>query len=153
MIVMETLSHRITNDVPHSWLEYNFQVKTMATRILAPTLLVVLTVTTAGGQFFLDNSLQPTFYQTGNGFQQLQEGPTPAHHEVLDNAARESQLPQELLNPFYKNPSVAAGLARESLIANKEFPVYHRDTQDIPRSEIFKVFQRAGFHDKNRRRR
>lgn len=120
--------------------------------LLAQTLLVVLAVTTTCGQFFLDNSLQPEFYQTGSGLQQLQGEQAPPHHEVLDNAAREAQLPQELLNPFYKNPIVAAGLARESLIANKEFPANHKETQNIPRSEIFKIFQRAGFHNKNRRR-
>lgn len=122
--------------------------------MLLPTLLVSLLVALASGQFFLDNSLQPVIYQPGSGFPQEQDrGYAPAHRDVLENAARESQLPPELLNPFYKNPNIAAGLARESLIANKEFPVYHRDTENISRHEIFKIFQRAGFYDKNRRRR
>lgn len=73
------------------------------------------------------------------------------HQEVAANAARESQLPPELLNPFYKDPRIATGLAKESWLANKEFPVFHRDTQDIPREAILKIFRSAGFSSRVKR--
>ncbi|KAK5650014.1 hypothetical protein RI129_001043 [Pyrocoelia pectoralis] len=81
----------------------------------------------------------------------LQSSEGLAHPAVVENAAREAQLPQELLNPFYKNPAIAANLARESLIKNKEFAVFNREAEQIPRSEVFKIFNRAGFL-KNRRK-
>ncbi|KAJ3641803.1 hypothetical protein Zmor_028276 [Zophobas morio] len=65
-----------------------------------------------------------------------------AHPAAVENAAAESQLPQELLNPFYKNPGIAAALAKESWFSNKEFPVHHREAEKIPRSEIFKIISR-----------
>lgn len=74
------------------------------------------------------------------------------HREVALNAAAEAQLPPELLNPFYKNPRIAAGLAKESWLANKEFPVFHRDTENISREAIAKIFHNAGFHSNRRRR-
>lgn len=98
--------------------------------------------------FNLISEPQPSFIE----FAENQGRRTLAHHAVVENAIQESQLPQELLNPFYKNPVIAAGLAKESLITNKEFAVFNRDTEKIPRSEILKIFQRAGFHDRNRRK-
>ncbi|GLV41229.1 uncharacterized protein CBL_04753 [Carabus blaptoides fortunei] len=74
------------------------------------------------------------------------------HQEVALNAEAEAHLPPELLNPFYKNPRIAAGLAKESWLANKEFPVFHRDTENIPREAIAKIFHNAGFHSNRRRR-
>lgn len=62
-----------------------------------------------------------------------------AHPAVVANAVAESQLPQELLNPFYKNPAIAAGLARASWFGDKEFPVHHREAEKIPRAKIFKL--------------
>ncbi|KAF2885470.1 hypothetical protein ILUMI_20698 [Ignelater luminosus] len=97
----------------------------------------------------------PSFHSGPNlvEFAQPAAGPRSlAHHAVVENAAQEAQLPPELLNPFYKNPLIAAGLAKESLITNKEFAVFNRDTEKIARSEILKIFRNAGFHDKNRRK-
>lgn len=69
-----------------------------------------------------------------------------AHPAVLENAALEAHLPDELKNEQYKHPHIAAGLAKESWFANKESPVGHRASEDIPRSEIYKIIQQAGFH-------
>lgn len=61
------------------------------------------------------------------------------HPAVVRNAIAESQLPPELLNPFYKNPAIAAGLAKESWFSNKEFPIHHREAEKIPREQIYKL--------------
>lgn len=68
-----------------------------------------------------------------------------AHPEVVANSIAESQLPPEMLNDFYKNPALAALLAKDSWFGNKEVPVFDRESSKIPRSEIFKVFKRAGW--------
>lgn len=75
-----------------------------------------------------------------------------AHKAVVENSIAESQLPAELLNPFYKNPAIAEGLARESWFGDKEFPVFHREAEKIPRSEILKVIRRIQHLDRRRRR-
>lgn len=69
-----------------------------------------------------------------------------AHPAVLENAAMEDHVPAELKNHQYKDPVIAAGLAKESWLDHKEMLVGHRDADDVPRSEIFKIFERAGFH-------
>lgn len=46
-----------------------------------------------------------------------------AHPGVLNNDAMEATLPAELRNNFYKNPQIAAGLARESWLTPKETQV------------------------------
>lgn len=53
-----------------------------------------------------------------NNYLLLQE-PLPskrvlAHRAVVINAENEARLPPHLLNPFYKNPRIAAALAKES---------------------------------------
>ncbi|GJQ82539.1 hypothetical protein Trydic_g12995 [Trypoxylus dichotomus] len=68
------------------------------------------------------------------------------HPAVVENALAESQLPAELLNPFYKNPAIAAGLAKESWFGHKEFPVHNREADKIPRSEILKIVKRLEGH-------
>ncbi|XP_017779855.1 PREDICTED: uncharacterized protein LOC108565084 [Nicrophorus vespilloides] len=65
-----------------------------------------------------------------------------AHKAVVENAAVEAQLPHELINPFYKNPRIAAGLAKESWFGDKEFPVFNRQADKIPREEIAKIVRR-----------
>ncbi|KAJ8936014.1 hypothetical protein NQ318_013114 [Aromia moschata] len=60
-----------------------------------------------------------------------------SHPAVVENAIAESQLPPELLNPFYKNPAIASALARESWPTNKESIVTHRETEeDTPPGDI-----------------
>lgn len=71
-----------------------------------------------------------------------------AHRAVLENAAAEAQLPPELLNPFYKNPGIASGLAKESWFGHKEFPVFHREAEKIPRSEILKIVHRIEHNER-----
>lgn len=73
-----------------------------------------------------------------------------AHRAVVENALAESQLPSELLNPFYKNPTIAAGLAKESWFGDKEFPVLHREAEKIPRTEILKIVRRIQHLDRKR---
>lgn len=74
-----------------------------------------------------------------------------AHPVVVANAARDAQLPAELTNDFYKNPRIAEGLARESWFTDKEFPVFNRQAEKIPRSEIAKIIKRIR-HEERRRR-
>ncbi|KAL3277740.1 hypothetical protein HHI36_013080 [Cryptolaemus montrouzieri] len=90
--------------------------------------------------------------------QPLQAQPTPgilypdvaqkdlSHPAVSRNALAESQYPPELLNDFYKNPVIAAKLAKESWFTNKEFPVYHREAEKIPRQKIYEIIDRIVNH-------
>lgn len=68
-----------------------------------------------------------------------------SHPDVVANSIAESQLPPEMLNDFYKNPALASALAKDSWFGNKEMPVFDRESSRIPRSEIFKIFRRAGW--------
>lgn len=78
-------------------------------------------------------------------FQQSIERPNYAHPDVVANSIAESQLPPQMLNDFYKNPALASLLAKDSWFANKEEPVFEREAAKIPRSEIYKIFRRAGW--------
>ncbi|XP_047988005.1 uncharacterized protein LOC125227738 [Leguminivora glycinivorella] len=71
------------------------------------------------------------------------------HPAVARNAARDAQLPRELLKSadFYDNPAIAEGLARESWFANKEMQVVERESEKIPRERIYKIVKSAGFLD------
>lgn len=70
-----------------------------------------------------------------------------ANPAVVDNAIVESHLPAEYMRAsnFYRNPRIAAGLAKESLLTDKEMPVYEREADKIPREQVFKIFKNAGF--------
>lgn len=76
-----------------------------------------------------------------------------AHPAVVDNTIAESQLPPELLksNRFYSNPHIAAALARDSWLTEKEAPVFDREAEKIPREQIYKIFKNAGFLQRRRR--
>lgn len=50
---------------------------------------------------------------------------TLAHPAVIINSAMEDNLPNQLRNNFYKNPSIAAGLAKESWFSDKETQVHN----------------------------
>nr|CAH7747475.1 unnamed protein product [Callosobruchus chinensis] len=78
----------------------------------------------------------------GVAFSQHQHDTFDQHPAVVENSIREAELPPHLLNPFYKNPSIASALAKESWFANKEFPVHNREAERIPREEIFKIISR-----------
>lgn len=75
----------------------------------------------------------------------LQQQSAVAHPVVVKNSIAESQLPPELLNDQYKNPAIAAALAKESLPTNKEMIIFDRETDKIPRDQVFKIFRRAGW--------
>lgn len=96
----------------------------------------------------------PTFFSA----QPLQTQPLPgilypeeqqksiAHPAVEQNALAESQYAPELLNNQYKNPVIAAKLAKESWFTNKEFPVYHREAEKISRHKIYEIIDRIVNH-------
>lgn len=67
-----------------------------------------------------------------------------AHNTVLFSAEQESKLPAELLNPFYKNPRTAEALAKQSWFGPGEKHVTDRETEKIPRDQIFYVLKSAG---------
>ncbi|KOC65327.1 hypothetical protein WH47_09906 [Habropoda laboriosa] len=67
------------------------------------------------------------------------------HPANILNSAIEDTLPNELRNNFYKNPRIAARLAKESWISNKEMQVTDRDTDRIPREKVYNVLHNAGF--------
>ncbi|XP_049886084.1 uncharacterized protein LOC126380597 [Pectinophora gossypiella] len=73
------------------------------------------------------------------------------HPAVELNAASEALLPRELLksNAFYDNPSIAAGLAKESWFTNKEMQVVEREAEKIPREKIYNIVKSAGFLDQH----
>ncbi|XP_053615653.1 uncharacterized protein LOC128678253 [Plodia interpunctella] len=71
------------------------------------------------------------------------------HPAVERNAASEALLPRDLLksSDFYDNPSIAAGLAKESWFTNKEMQVVEREAEKIPRERIYHIVKSAGFLD------
>ena len=80
-------------------------------------------------------------------FQPVQQPAPIAHPAVVDNAIKESQLPDDLIrsNQFYRNPKTADALAKESWFTDKEMPVFNREAEKIPREQIVKIFKNAGF--------
>ncbi|XP_076761527.1 uncharacterized protein LOC143429696 [Xylocopa sonorina] len=67
------------------------------------------------------------------------------HPANLLNSALEDTLPSELRNNFYKNPIIAAKLAKESWFINKEMQVIDRESDKIPREKVYDVLHNAGF--------
>lgn len=117
--------------------------------LLAATsvLLTLFSTAAAFAQIFPTfNLAAPPFSPTQNFFPQpAVRSSDYAHPEVVANSIAESQLPPEMLNDFYKNPALASLLAKDSWFGNKEVPVFDRETAKIPRSEIIKIFRRAGW--------
>lgn len=118
--------------------------------VTAPlTVVIVLLTNNAGAQLFNNRPHYDLFAQqnliTGNVDPASDPRGAP-HPAVVQNALAEAQLPAELLNPFYKNPAIAAGLAKESWFGHKEFPVHHREADKISRSEILKIIKRLEDH-------
>lgn len=76
-----------------------------------------------------------------------------AHPAVVDNTIAESHLPPELSKSarFYSNPHIAAALARDSWLTDKEAPVFEREADKISREQVFKIFKNAGFLHRRRR--
>ncbi|XP_055386261.1 uncharacterized protein LOC129615187 [Condylostylus longicornis] len=73
------------------------------------------------------------------------------HIAVIENDAFEQSLPSEYRNPFYKTPRVRAALAHFSWFVPGEEPVFDRQAEKIPRSEIYSVLSHAGLlPDRNR---
>lgn len=84
---------------------------------------------------------------------QISDSSQIAHRSVVENSISEAQLPPELSKShrFYSNPQVAAGLARDSWLTDKEAPVFEREADKIPREQVFKIFKNAGFLQRKRR--
>lgn len=68
-----------------------------------------------------------------------------AHPAAIETAERESRYPADWTNDQYKNPRIAAALAKESWFTDKEMPVFNRVADTIPREQVFKLFKNAGF--------
>lgn len=100
------------------------------------SLALIVCIAAASAQLILQ---QPSVYSG------LQQPSGVAHRVVVENSIRESQLPAELLNEPYKNPAIAAALAKESLPTNKETIIFDRETDKIPRDRVFKIFRNAGW--------
>ncbi|XP_003703586.1 uncharacterized protein LOC100876474 [Megachile rotundata] len=75
----------------------------------------------------------------------IPEGFVYPHPANLLNSAVEDTLPNELRNDFYKDPRIAAKLAKESWITNKEMQVIDRESDKIPRQQVYNVLHNAGF--------
>ncbi|XP_011147290.1 uncharacterized protein LOC105187879 isoform X1 [Harpegnathos saltator] len=71
-------------------------------------------------------------------------GTVLAHPAVVINSALEDSLPNALRNDFYKDPYIAAGLAKESWFIDKETQVLDRESDKIPREKIYSVLHNAG---------
>ncbi|KAK6631843.1 hypothetical protein RUM43_013909 [Polyplax serrata] len=82
---------------------------------------------------------QPTFHH-----EPLPSKRVLAHRAVVINAENEARLPPHLLNPFYKNPRIAAALAKESWFGPGEEQVIDREAEKIPRVEVIKLLKQAG---------
>lgn len=113
--------------------------------VTATSLLLLMTSTTLAQIFPAFNLAAPPFNPRQNFFPEPITSSDYAHPEVVANSIAESQLPPEMLNNFYKNPIIASMLAKDSWFGNKEVPVFDRETAKIPRSEIIKIFRRAGW--------
>lgn len=112
---------------------------------------------TVSGQF-LPQYIQPPSAQQALTYNQPISQPliaapsqqSLAHRDVLINSQQEAQLPPHLLNPFYKNPRVAQALAKESWFGPGEMLVNERETQKIPRTNIFSMLKNAGLARRRR---
>lgn len=74
----------------------------------------------------------------------------PSHRAVEYNAQQEALLPAQLKNQFYNDPRIAASLAKESWLTNKEMAVVEREAEKIPREQIFKMIKNAAFVHRRR---
>ncbi|XP_066156594.1 uncharacterized protein [Euwallacea fornicatus] len=81
--------------------------------------------------------VQQQYYPTINPQGQLLRA-SPA---ALANSVEESSVPSDLRKSdnFYRNPYIGNALARESLNLNKENLVHDRASEQIDRSQIFKL--------------
>lgn len=104
--------------------------------------LLLFCVTLCSAQFFYSHPATVAHYHSVQAATQQY-----AHPSVVDNSFRESQLPAALRKSdrFYKNPHIAAALAKESWFTSKEMPVIDREADKIPREMVYKIFKNAGY--------
>lgn len=113
-------------------------------------LLLTLLYASCQAQFFYHQPNQAlhlaesSYYQSPTQYAQPSEY---AHPAVINNALREAEYPAEFRKSdrFYKNPKIAAALAKESWFTDKEMPVINREAEKIPREMVFKLFRNAGW--------
>lgn len=77
----------------------------------------------------------------------------PPHPRVLENSIFESRLPSNLKNPFYQNDYVKSELTRSSWFGPGERQVSFRESDQVPRREIFIVLKHAGLLPQQRQQR
>ncbi|XP_067013250.1 uncharacterized protein [Anabrus simplex] len=103
--------------------------------------LVVLSVGVASAQFFVPLGVQQAQFLPA---QPVEQKRALAHRAVVLNSEAEARLPPQFQNPFYKDPRIAAGLAKESWFAPGEQQVLEREAEKIPRSKILSILKHAG---------
>lgn len=124
--------------------------------VLSTVLLMVISI--CGAQLFHSEPIPYTLQRQPRILQQIapisiHDPSELAHPAVVENAIRESELPDELLksNRFYNNPRIASALAKDSWLTDKESPVFDREAEKIPREQVYKIFKNAGFIQRRRR--
>ncbi|XP_050520606.1 uncharacterized protein LOC126894023 [Daktulosphaira vitifoliae] len=68
----------------------------------------------------------------------------PINPIVVAAFQRDSLLPANMQNSFYKNPRIAESLAKNSWFGPGEQHAVDRDTEKIPREQIFHILKNAG---------
>ncbi|XP_050427080.1 uncharacterized protein LOC126837282 [Adelges cooleyi] len=71
-------------------------------------------------------------------------GVKPTNPIVVAALQRESLLPAHMQNAFYKNPRIAEHLAKSSWFGPGEEHAVNRDTEKIPREQIYHILKNAG---------
>ncbi|XP_026327649.1 sodium channel protein Nach-like [Hyposmocoma kahamanoa] len=72
--------------------------------------------------------------------------PIPPPHPVVVAVRQEEELlPLYLKSPHNFNPHLQQILPLTSLLHHGEKPVYHRDTDDVSRQEVYNILTHAGF--------
>ncbi|OWR48198.1 uncharacterized protein LOC116770240 [Danaus plexippus] len=74
----------------------------------------------------------------------------PPHPAVVDVRHAEEQLPPHLRSPALSNPHFLETLQLTSLLHKGEKPVFERQSDTIPRKEIYNILTHAGFIGRKR---
>ncbi|CAG9561970.1 unnamed protein product [Danaus chrysippus] len=74
----------------------------------------------------------------------------PPHPAVVDVRHAEEQLPPHLRSPALRNPHFLETLQLTSLLHKGEKPVFERQSDTIPRKEIYNILTHAGFIGRKR---
>ncbi|KAL4713993.1 hypothetical protein ACJJTC_005624 [Scirpophaga incertulas] len=69
----------------------------------------------------------------------------PPHPAVVAVRREEERLPPHLRSPALFNPHLREVLPLTSVLHKGEKPVYHRESDHVPRQEIYNILTHAGF--------